>query len=406
MRSHIPRPTVLLITSLSLSLTACLFGAPEEPEAEPQPSDWCGDAVCEEEPKEVEQTTPPVKEQPPVETTNNDTTAPPVEDPPTMSEMIPMPAPFTESVRDIALHERYGCAIIGDSVTCWGDNSWGQARPPEDVWGDKLALGPDYACVVSGPSGLTCWGEGAWRVSEAEEEHIILGRHTITGASAASTGLFCYSTGYNSDFGQLACGDDQNHWLVGEENSFGVSVTYEHETRREPFICWIEHEGQSSESSTRYSYWCSIDGQTISVPAPPEPDIDFDRPQIMHDGIDTVTVVDAEGVPQWYKLEYTEPCRGAAPFPYFMRIEVDTSMYFLPERPGDTALLTPNCMRKSTQIICRGEEDQLEGLRPTIARQAAGYENTLEFQLCLVEVVAESKTGQTKEIQCERFDRR
>jgi len=413
MRPHPLHSIALLLAALSLP--ACGIGEPEASDEPTHTSTWCEEDNCEEEdspnnttPAEPgdEQTTPVPTDMPSPQMANNTSPEEPDNDQSSRPAMIPMPAPFTEEVYELALHERYGCAIIGDQVTCWGDNTWGQAQPPEDVWGDRLALGPDYACVASGPAGIDCWGDGAWRVEGALEEHIILGRHTLTGFGAASTGLLCYNTGYGSDFGQLACGDGESHWLIGEENTFGVSVTYEHETRREPFICWIEHEGQINEWSTRYSYWCSVDGQTIELPAPPDVRSSGDRPQIMHDGIDTVTVVDDEGVPHWYRLEYSEPCRGAAPFPYFTRMEVDTSGHFFPERPGGTTLLTPNCVQKQTQIICRDSENTLEVMRPTLATRSAGYENTLEFQLCLVEVVSESKVGKTSEIKCERFDRR
>ena len=422
-----PRLTSLCLLILPIAISsACVViegNDPDRPAQTTSTPEWCEGVSCEEGPT-GEDTTPVTEDgKAPADTTepdpNHDQEAPEapetqpedMEDPPdtpTHPEdrptTIAMPEAFVGEVQQLALHERYGCAIIDWEVTCWGDNTWGQAQPPEDIWGDMLALGPDYACAASGPSGIQCWGDGAWRVQAAIDENTILGRHRIPGLSAASTGVLCYQTGYGGSVGQLGCGDDNEHWQIGEDNTFGVSVTYEHQTRRRPFICWIQDDGDWGEDSA-FSYWCSIDGQATRLPDPPEAQTPLDIPQIAHDGVDTVTVVDAEGIPHWYKLDFTEPCRGADPFPYFQRLDVDTSNHFFPERPGGTTLLTPNCVQKQTQIICRDNEDNLEVMRPTIAKQSAGYENSLEFQLCLVDVVRETRQGDWKEIQCETFAR-
>jgi alpha-tubulin suppressor-like RCC1 family protein len=85
-------------------------------------------------------------------------------------------SPLTGATQ-VGLGERFGCALIGSGVHCWGDNAFGQlgngtaiARPfagpvlnaPGDASlgdADQLSTGDVFACVHLASNELRCWGD-------------------------------------------------------------------------------------------------------------------------------------------------------------------------------------------------------------------------------------------------------
>jgi Regulator of chromosome condensation (RCC1) repeat len=79
-------------------------------------------------------------------------TLPPVTNPP-----IPDGPPTA-----LALASDFGCALNSDStLSCWGDNSQGQATPPEGTF-SSVSLGGTHACALSTSGQAVCWGEADW----------------------------------------------------------------------------------------------------------------------------------------------------------------------------------------------------------------------------------------------------
>lgn len=60
----------------------------------------------------------------------------------------------------VAVGLYHACALKRDgTVTCWGDNSQGQATPPAGLTGvAQLALGDAFSCALRSDGTVTCWG--------------------------------------------------------------------------------------------------------------------------------------------------------------------------------------------------------------------------------------------------------
>ena len=71
-------------------------------------------------------------------------------------------APAQTDLTQISAGLNFTCALRQDgTIACWGDNSAGQATPPQGSF-TEIAAGPDYACAIPLPQGsspnLLCWG--------------------------------------------------------------------------------------------------------------------------------------------------------------------------------------------------------------------------------------------------------
>jgi hypothetical protein len=52
----------------------------------------------------------------------------------------------------------YACGLRTDgSATCWGDGSYGKARPPQELF-TEIAAAQTYACGISRSHKVWCWG--------------------------------------------------------------------------------------------------------------------------------------------------------------------------------------------------------------------------------------------------------
>ena len=85
------------------------------------------------------------------------------------------------------------CAISTDgTVTCWGDNSLGQADPPDGAFGD-VSAGWGHSCAVAVDGAIACWGDDIYGRTNAPA-----GTYTAVTAGAA------HSCAITAD-GAIAC---------------------------------------------------------------------------------------------------------------------------------------------------------------------------------------------------------
>jgi hypothetical protein len=66
-----------------------------------------------------------------------------------------------------AIHDDYGgCGIqSGGSIVCWGDDTWGQADPPQGAFTD-IAAGRMTLCAIAAGGELECWGRGLYGAAD------------------------------------------------------------------------------------------------------------------------------------------------------------------------------------------------------------------------------------------------
>ncbi|MCE2525356.1 MAG: hypothetical protein J4F99_05225 [Acidimicrobiia bacterium] len=61
--------------------------------------------------------------------------------------------------RSVAAGGRHSCGLrTNDTITCWGDNSDGQADPPAGTF-RAITAGWDYSCGLRTDNTITCWGD-------------------------------------------------------------------------------------------------------------------------------------------------------------------------------------------------------------------------------------------------------
>lgn len=68
-------------------------------------------------------------------------------------------APSLTNVSRVALGSEHGCALVNGTVTCWGDDRFGQVRVPDDLTGvTQIDVTDSTSCALNN-EGLTCWGK-------------------------------------------------------------------------------------------------------------------------------------------------------------------------------------------------------------------------------------------------------
>lgn len=84
---------------------------------------------------------------------------------------------------------RFACALKADwRAVCWGDNTYGQARPPSGRF-RRLSAGSAYACGVRFDGRLVCWGANFSRVARPPQgrfEEVSAG--SLSACALGSTG--------------------------------------------------------------------------------------------------------------------------------------------------------------------------------------------------------------------------
>ena len=114
------------------------------------------------------------------------------------SEMLALPSvmPIEGTFSDVAaIHDDYGgCGIRTDGgVACWGDDTWGQASPPDGTFTD-IAAGRMTVCAIRTSGTIDCWGRGLYGAADPPA-----GRYTAL-AIGGDTGC-----AIGADDGSLAC---------------------------------------------------------------------------------------------------------------------------------------------------------------------------------------------------------
>jgi hypothetical protein len=81
-----------------------------------------------------------------------------------MSGVVPIDGTFTDVA---AIHDDFGgCAIRSDgTLACWGDDTWGQASPPEGTF-THIAAGRMTLCAIRTSGELECWGRGLYGAAD------------------------------------------------------------------------------------------------------------------------------------------------------------------------------------------------------------------------------------------------
>jgi hypothetical protein len=77
-----------------------------------------------------------------------------------------------------------GCGLLGNgSISCWGDDDYGQATPPTGKF-SMVSAGPFHRCAIAENGQLSCWGAG----STPE----LTGTHPHYGQAIAPSGHFVH----------------------------------------------------------------------------------------------------------------------------------------------------------------------------------------------------------------------
>ncbi|MCB9779300.1 MAG: hypothetical protein H6742_12105 [Alphaproteobacteria bacterium] len=69
-------------------------------------------------------------------------------------------APGLTGATAVASGRSHACALVGDGITCWGDDSHGQASPPGGAY-TAIAAGDWHSCALATTGQIRCWGDDA-----------------------------------------------------------------------------------------------------------------------------------------------------------------------------------------------------------------------------------------------------
>lgn len=73
--------------------------------------------------------------------------------------LTPAAEPQPASEPAISISETHGCKLSADGrLSCWGDNTHGQAGPPPGAYTD-IAVSTNYSCAIRTDGQLACWGD-------------------------------------------------------------------------------------------------------------------------------------------------------------------------------------------------------------------------------------------------------
>ena len=141
----------------------------------------------------------------------------------------------------------HSCGIRRDrTVTCWGDNTKGQAAPPDGEF-VALAAGRSHTCGVDARQEIVCWGWDGWGATEAPEGRFIAvtagGDHSCAIRTDRSVG--CWGANHAGqadpppgDFAAVA---------AGEWHTCGLSDT------DQTLTCWgADNDGQADPPPGRF----------------------------------------------------------------------------------------------------------------------------------------------------------
>lgn len=358
----------LLCCLVLLGGVACVEPNESEP-SEPVYIEWCEGGGCEEsaeredapvvpvmeEPAGVEE---PVMEAPPEEPVGEPTKDPaeePIEEPVVTNPELPAVTTQdfgSEEVSQLTVAERYACAVLKEgAVKCWGDDTYGQSSPPDDLsyWGRELVLANDFACVI-GVFSSTCWGEGAHKI-DAFWDHQIISRYTLYGASISpTTGALCFASGYDEQVSTVLCANDTTTWQVGEQASILPHVSEASGIQSGQRTCFVKLSGDYNAPYSGARFFCANEQEVDELEGPgtyAEGDV---QPAIMADPITGALALNAAGELTrfgfrhgWYQPELS--WSDSSPMPRFEK------------------LLTPRCAYGQGVVACFDINGQLSGVR-------------------------------------------
>jgi uncharacterized protein YegL len=76
--------------------------------------------------------------------------------------------PNLQNPTQIAVGNRFSCALHDAGVTCWGWDSAGQTSVPELVRPTQISVGYSHACALDS-TGVVCWGSNSYHQTEVPE---------------------------------------------------------------------------------------------------------------------------------------------------------------------------------------------------------------------------------------------
>ena len=298
---------------------------------------------------------------------------------------------------DLAVHRGTACALTDSRVWCWGDNTYGQAQPPEgDVWADRVVLTEKYGCVVGSSSGVVCWGDGAAEVAFGDGTRIN-GRFTMYGVSANSR-VLCQSSDYVESTSVITCYDDDESWELDPVGAATVDVQYDEMYGGYPTVCYAFGGGGG------YTYQC-MHGEAVIEVTSTQGDWVGIRPTIRHDGNGQVSVLLADGDVAWFDLGLEA---RAEPGPrQATRLEVDwgTLLVGLGLSLADVQLVSPNCFfTDNYALLCRDRDTSALTLRARMsANLAAVHEQRDAVYYCFDSGYSDTSEGTTPHCMLSTF---
>lgn len=143
----------------------------------------------------------------------------------------PLPTPPAGLFKQVSVGASHACAIReeGNTVACWGDNTYGQSAPPSGPF-DEVHVGDRFSCALNNGD-LQCWGQG---LAVSSKPLSAFNEFAASGANVCG----------RTTMDQVVCwGDDAAAWqpqsggiqelVVGVHHACGVATL-----QQGTLVCW------------------------------------------------------------------------------------------------------------------------------------------------------------------------
>ena len=174
----------------------------------------------------------------------------------------------------ISSGEQHTCALRTDGgVVCWGDNTHGQASPPQDERFIAISSGYEHTCALGGDGGAVCWG----RVDAPPTKRLSLATPDapMLVATPEPTPLPSASTAR----GQCSAYDSNIGWVEASYPDYSICYTAEYAADVEFVKRWLDHAMQLMRTKYGVAQLRNPRGPTeldLHIMLLPEPNDDAD----------------------------------------------------------------------------------------------------------------------------------